>query len=78
MKILRNYPLELLQLMLICKNHTSEVNLVGGCVRDMLLNKQPKDFDIVIVAVGKHQGRVDRSLEHCDAKGIFSAAEFLK
>ena len=47
MKILRNYPLELLQLMLICKNHTSEVNLVGGCVRDMLLNKQPKDFDIV-------------------------------
>jgi tRNA nucleotidyltransferase/poly(A) polymerase len=48
MKILRNYPLELLQLMLICKNHTSEVNLVGGCVRDMLLNKQPKDFDVVI------------------------------
>lgn len=36
------------------------------------------NFDSVIVAVGKQQGRVDRSLDHWDAKGIFSAAEFLK
>ena len=42
------YPLELLHLMLICKNYASEVYLVGGCVRDQLLGKQPKDFDIVI------------------------------
>lgn len=28
--------------------------------------------------MGKQQGRVDRSLDHWDAKGIFSAAGFLK
>lgn len=37
-----------------------------------------ESFDSVIVAVGKQQGRVDRSLDHWDAKGIFSAAGFLK
>lgn len=37
-----------------------------------------ENFDSVIVAVGKQQGRVDRSLDHWDAKGIFSAAKFLK
>lgn len=37
-----------------------------------------ENFDSVIVAVGKQQGRVDRSLNHWDAKGIFSAAGFLK
>ena len=36
------------------------------------------EYDSVVVSVGKHQGRVDRSLEHYDAKGIFSAAGFLK
>lgn len=37
-----------------------------------------ENFDNTIVAVGKQQGRVDRSLDHWDAKGIFSAAGFLK
>ena len=37
-----------------------------------------ENFDSVIVAVGKQQGRVDRSLDHWVAKGIFSAAGFLK
>lgn len=37
-----------------------------------------ENFDSVIVAVGKQQGRVDRSLDHWDSKGIFSAAGFLK
>lgn len=36
------------------------------------------NFDSVIVAVGKQQGRVDRSLENSNAKGVFSAAGFLK
>lgn len=35
-------------------------------------------YDSVVVAVGKQQGRVDRSLENHDAEGIFSAAEYLK
>ncbi len=37
-----------------------------------------ENFDSVIVAVGKQQGRVDRSLDHWDAKGILSAPGFLK
>ena len=37
-----------------------------------------ENFDSTIVAVGKQQGRVDRSPDHWDAKGIFSAAGFLK
>ncbi|MGL5069113.1 MAG: FAD-dependent oxidoreductase [Sarcina sp.] len=36
------------------------------------------DFDSVVVATGKHQGRVDRSLANFDAKGVFSAQGFLK
>lgn len=37
----------LLELMLHIKTLTNEVYLVGGCVRDMLLHKSPKDFDVV-------------------------------
>lgn len=42
------FPNELLQIMLLCKNHAKSVYLVGGCVRDMHLNKVPHDFDVVI------------------------------
>ncbi len=46
--------------------------------KDMQFSNLVEEFDSVIVAVGKQQGRVDRSLENWDAQGIFSAAEFLK
>ncbi len=46
--------------------------------RDKSLAELTETFDSVVVAVGKHQGRVDRSLEHFDAEGIFSAAAYLK
>ncbi len=51
-----------------------------GCEvgKDIAFDEIVKEFDSVVVAVGKHQGRVDRSLEHSDAEGIFSAAAFLK
>lgn len=39
--------LYLLQLYTIIKAYTSEVYLVGGCVRDQLLNMVPKDYDLV-------------------------------
>lgn len=42
------YPNSLLQIMLILNSVATEVNLVGGCVRDILLDKQPADFDIVL------------------------------
>ena len=46
--------------------------------KDKSLEELTKEYDSVIVACGKHQGRVDRSLTHFDAEGIFSAASFLK
>ena len=39
--------LTLLELCLHIKSLTDDFYLVGGCVRNMLLNKTPKDFDIV-------------------------------
>lgn len=38
----------LLQVCLIIQPFTSELYLVGGCVRDKLLGKLPNDYDIVI------------------------------
>ena len=38
----------LLQLCLIIQPHVQEMYIVGGCVRDMLLKKIPKDFDLVV------------------------------
>lgn len=46
--------------------------------KDVAFNEIIDGFDSVIVAVGKHQGRVDRSLKNFDAKGIFSAAAYTK
>lgn len=40
--------LTLLQLCLIIQPHVQEMYIVGGCVRDMLLKKIPKDFDLVV------------------------------
>lgn len=40
--------LTLLQLCLIIKPLVSQMYLVGGCVRDTLLGKKPKDFDLVV------------------------------
>lgn len=41
--------LNLLQIFLLLKPY--QPMLVGGCVRDSLLNKKPKDFDIVVPSV---------------------------
>lgn len=40
----------LLQLMMLIRDTSPKTYLVGGCVRDMLLGKTPKDFDIVTTA----------------------------
>lgn len=39
--------LALLEIMTIVRSKSLNSYLVGGCVRDMLLGKDPKDFDIV-------------------------------
>ena len=46
--------------------------------KDVRFEEIINTYDSVVVAVGKHQGRVDRSLKNHDAKGIFSAQSFLK
>ena len=46
--------------------------------RDLSLQQLLDDYDSVVVSVGKSQGRVDRSLEHWDAAGIYSAVGFLQ
>lgn len=46
--------------------------------KDVEFDELTKNYDSVIIAVGKHVGRVDRSLEHSDAKGIFSAVEYAR
>lgn len=43
-------PNALLQLFTLVHNKASDTYLVGGCVRDMLLGKKPKDYDIVTSA----------------------------
>jgi tRNA nucleotidyltransferase (CCA-adding enzyme) len=42
-----NLPAEMLEIFLTLKEHSNENYLVGGCVRDMILKKTPKDYDIV-------------------------------
>ena len=51
-----------------------------GCEigRDVQFQELLDTYDSVVVAVGKHQGRVDRSLTHWDAEGVFSALDFLR
>ncbi|WP_194191378.1 FAD-dependent oxidoreductase [Clostridium chrysemydis] len=46
--------------------------------KDIKFEELEKEFNSIIVAVGKHDGRVDRSLNNFDAEGVFSAAEYLK
>ena len=46
--------------------------------KDITLQQLEAEYDSIVVAVGKHQGRVDRSLKNWDAQGIFSAQEYLK
>ena len=45
---------------------------------DITIDELRNQYDAVVVAIGRHQGRVDRSLEGYDSKGIFSAREFLR
>lgn len=39
-----------MQLLMLIRNTSPKTYLVGGCVRDMLLGRTPKDFDIVTTA----------------------------
>lgn len=61
--------LPLLELMVIVSNTSKNTYLVGGCVRDMLLGREPKDYDIVTdVAIEKIL--VDLNTSGWEVKGV--------
>ena len=41
-----NIPQEVLETLKVLEKNNFEAYLVGGCVRDLLLDKVPKDWDI--------------------------------
>ncbi len=43
-------PKEVLSILTILQSNNYQSFLVGGCVRDLFLNKQPKDYDICTIA----------------------------
>ena len=46
--------------------------------KDIMMEDLLRDYDSVVISVGRQKGNVDRSLEHWDAKGIFPATAFQK
>jgi len=48
-----NIPKEVLNIIKLLEKKNFEVYAVGGCVRDFLLNKEPKDWDITTSATPK-------------------------
>lgn len=55
-----------------------EVKLSTEIGKDISFKELEEKYDAILVAVGKQLGRIDKSLENHDAKGIFHAAEYLK
>lgn len=55
-----------------------EIRLSTEIGKDISFEQLEKDFDAILVAVGRQSGRVDRNLENSNANGIFHAAEYLK
>jgi len=45
-----NIPVEVLTIIQQLQKNNFEAYLVGGCVRDLLLKKEPKDWDIATQA----------------------------
>lgn len=54
-----------------------EFNLNCEVGKDIEFDEIIDNFDSVIVAVGKHKGQLDRTLNNIDAKGIFSAVDYM-
>jgi tRNA nucleotidyltransferase/poly(A) polymerase len=69
----------LLQAYLLLSNESPNTYLVGGCVRDMLLGKTPKDFDIVTdVPMDRIQSVFESNGWVVDAVGMQFLVMFVK
>lgn len=69
----------------IIESEFSLINRLGGKVKfnievgkDICFETLEKEYDAVLVSIGKQIGRKDRALDNHDAKGILTAVEFLK
>lgn len=69
----------------IIDSEFSLISKLGGEIKfnveigkDISFEFLEKEFDAILVAVGKQVGRKDRSLRNSDAQGIFTALEYLK
>nr|KAJ0220549.1 hypothetical protein LSAT_V11C200077080 [Lactuca sativa] len=50
----------------ILRTRGFEAYLVGGCVRDLLLNRTPKDFDVITTA---HLEQISKQFHNCEVVG---------
>lgn len=65
--VMKHLPSKIIQLAELIKTNGGRAMLVGGCVRDELMNLEPKDFDIEVYGIESHKlkeillafGRVD-------------------
>jgi len=69
-----NLSQTLLQAFLLLRNESDEVYLVGGAVRDYLLGKDPKDFDI---STDIHMDKIEEIFKENDWKVDATGKEFL-
>jgi len=44
--MINNIPIEVIEVMKTLEQNNYQAYIVGGCVRDMLLNREPKDYDV--------------------------------
>jgi len=55
-----------------------EIRLNTEIGKDISFEEIKKGYNAIIIAVGKHVGRVDKSLKNHDAKGVFEAVTYLR
>ncbi|MGL5150625.1 MAG: FAD-dependent oxidoreductase [Clostridium sp.] len=69
----------------IIESEFSLINKLGGKIefntevgKDIQFEALEKDYDAILVSIGKQIGRKDITLDNKDAKGVLTAVEFLK
>ena len=69
----------------IIESEFSLINKLGGKIKfnveigkDISFEILEKEYDAILISIGKQIGRIDKSLNNFDAKGILSAVKFLE
>lgn len=55
-----------------------EIKLETEIGKDIAFDDIKKSYDAILVAVGKHKGRIDTRLKNSGAVGVYNAADYLK